>query len=67
MLMTSCFVCVTLNLGRKKSTGMDPKVLYKNKTNHPIPSNIHPSTNAIKAIHRFKIGRGGTKTNGNII
>ena len=26
MLMTSCFVCATLNLGRKKSTGTEPKV-----------------------------------------
>ena len=25
MLMTSCFVCATLNLGRKKSTGTEPK------------------------------------------
>ena len=24
MLMTSCFVCATLNLGRKKSTGTEP-------------------------------------------
>ena len=23
--MTSCFVCPTLNLGRKKSTGTEPK------------------------------------------
>ena len=26
MLMTSCFVCATLNLGRKKSTGTEPLV-----------------------------------------
>ena len=25
MLMTSCFVCATLNLGLKKSTGTEPK------------------------------------------
>ena len=25
--MTSCFVCATLNLGRKKSTGTEPKLL----------------------------------------
>ena len=24
--MTSCFVCATLNLGRKKSTGTEPYV-----------------------------------------
>ena len=24
--MTSCFVCATLNLGRKKSTGTEPHV-----------------------------------------
>ena len=24
MLMTTCFVCATLNLGRKKSTGTEP-------------------------------------------
>ena len=24
MLMTSCFVCATLTLGRKKSTGTEP-------------------------------------------
>ena len=24
MLMTSCFVCATLNFGRKKSTGTEP-------------------------------------------
>ena len=28
MLMTSCFVCATLNLGRKKSTGTEPKHTY---------------------------------------
>ena len=28
MLMTSCFVCATLNLGRKKSTGTEPKADY---------------------------------------
>ena len=27
MLMTSCFVCATLNLGRKKSTGPWVKVM----------------------------------------
>ena len=27
MLMTSCFVCATLNLGRKKSTGTEPLVI----------------------------------------
>ena len=27
MLMTSCFVCANLNLGRKKSTGTEPKVI----------------------------------------
>ena len=26
MLMTSCFVCATLNLGRKKSTGTEPEM-----------------------------------------
>ena len=26
--MTSCFVCATLNLGRKKSTGTEPKIEY---------------------------------------
>ena len=29
MLMTSCFVCATLNLGRKKSTGTEPLVVFK--------------------------------------
>ena len=28
MIMTSFFVCVILNLGRKKSTGMEPYLLY---------------------------------------
>ena len=27
MLMTSSFLCVTLDLGRKKSTGTEPKVI----------------------------------------
>ena len=27
MLMTSCFVCATLNLGRKKSTGTEPMLV----------------------------------------
>ena len=27
MLMTSSFVCATQNLGRKKSTGTEPKAL----------------------------------------
>ena len=26
--MTSCFVCATLNLGRKKSTGTEPYARY---------------------------------------
>ena len=26
MLMTSYFVCATLNLGRKKSTGTEPEI-----------------------------------------
>ena len=29
MLMTSCFVCATLNLGRKKSTGTEPMLRCK--------------------------------------
>ena len=37
MLMTSCFVCATLNLGRKKSTGTEPQkmaaALALSKTN----------------------------------
>ena len=28
MLMTSSFVCATLNLGRKKSTGTEPKTNF---------------------------------------
>ena len=31
----------------------------KNKTNHPISSNSHPSANANKAIHCLKCGGGG--------
>ena len=34
---------------------------YKNKTNHPISSNCHPSATANKAIHSLKIGGGGGK------
>ena len=30
MLMTLCFVCATLNLGRKKSTGTEPFVGFVN-------------------------------------
>ena len=40
---------------------------HKNKTNHPISSNNHPSATANKAIHSLKIGGGGYKTNENII
>ena len=37
----------------------------KNKTNHLISSNSHPSATANKAIHRLKIGGGGfTKPRG---
>ena len=32
MLMTSCFVCATLILGRKKSTGTEPSEGDKNST-----------------------------------
>ena len=39
----------------------------KNKTNHPISSNSHPSATRNKAIHCLKWGGGGGyKTNGNI-
>ena len=33
----------------------------KNKTNHPISSNSHPSATANTAIHSLKGGRGFTK------
>ena len=33
----------------------------KNKTNHPISSNSHPSATANKTIHSLKIGVGGIK------
>ena len=36
----------------------------KNKTNHPISSNSHPSATANKAIHRLKKGEGVTKPTG---
>ena len=39
----------------------------KNKTNHAISSNSHPSATANKAIHWLKIGGGGYKTNGYIM
>ena len=32
---------------------------YKNKTNHPISSNSHPSATANKAMHSLKISGGG--------
>ena len=36
-------------------------MFLKNKTNHTISNNIHPSASASKVIHSFKIGEGGTK------
>ena len=36
MLMTSCFVCATLNLGRKKSTGTEPKELLPCRSTEAI-------------------------------
>ena len=45
-----------------------PKFLWKNKTNHPISSNSHPSVTANRAILSFKWGEAGLKkTNGNIL
>ena len=37
---------------------------YKNKTNHPISSNSHPSATAKWAIFSLKIGGGSTKPTG---
>ena len=42
------------------------RVDSKNKTNHPISSNSHPSVTVNKAIHSLKIRGGGTK-NKNIL
>ena len=42
------------------------KASYKNKTNHPISSNSHPSATANIVIHFLK-REGGYKANGNII
>ena len=36
--------------------------ITKNKTNHPISSNSHPSETENKAIHSLKIGMGGLQT-----
>ena len=38
MLMTTCFVCATLNLGRKKSTGTEPEkfVRIESKPRYPV-------------------------------
>ena len=41
--------------------------ICKNKTNHPISSNSHPSATAKSAIFSLKIGGGGYKTNRNVI
>ena len=36
ILMTSCFVCATLNLGRKKSTGTEPKQAHPKDLNDAV-------------------------------
>ena len=37
MLMTSSFVCATLNLGRKKSTGTEPKTCSLRRRRNVCP------------------------------
>ena len=51
--------CLT-QIGKKLDTLIQlPRVFLKNKTNHPISSNSHPSATANKAKHSLKIGGGG--------
>ena len=47
-----------------KSSFTVKKSKVKNRTNHPISSNSHPSATENKAIHSLK--RGGYKTNWNM-
>ena len=41
--------------------GVFGKYVDKNKTNHLISSNSHPTATANQAIHSLKIGGGGLK------
>ena len=50
MLMTSCFVCATLNLGLKKSTGTEPK-MWATLVTEEI---LHDALASFPQIYQFK-------------
>ena len=47
------------NMKNFEETGLSNRIYGKNKTNHPISSNSHPTATANKVIHCLRIGGGG--------
>ena len=60
--MMSLFSIVRFTgIHQEKTRHMVTDCFLKNKTNHPIVSNSHPSATANKAIHCSNEGGGGVK------